>query len=418
MSTVEHWIVWLQAQASEQHLQLSLVGGAVRDQLLGRSTPDKDLDLVVEGPRAWAALELAEAVATSSCLPTGFQLLKLHTFAAFGTAQLQLQTPTGPLLCDLSSARREHYAFPGAHPSVEPANLDTDLCRRDFSLNAIAQRLPQRQQPLLDPFNGCQALEQRQLELLHPLSLSDDPTRLLRGVRYGARLGLKLAPRTHNQVQRTLAQWPWPQDAPALAARLRMELELLLGEQHWRQAITLLQHWGGLQLLQRHWHTLPAGSEAWLQRLGNWAPQLNADPSAASLRLLGLLQLAPSTSEQIIAMAERLQLPQRPLKLLQQSLALKQWLHSSPAERQQWQPSDWSAALEQQGAGSQPQLVLLQLGPGSQPWRRPLLRWLWRWRLIQSPVSAKELLAQGWSRGPQLGQELRRRRATALNQHP
>ena len=84
-----------------------------------------------------------------------------------------------------------------------------------------------------------------------------------------------------------------------------MELELLLGEQHWRQAITLLQHWGGLQLLQRHWHTLPAGSEAWLQRLGTWAPQLNGDPNAANLRLLGLLQLAPSTSEQIIALAER-----------------------------------------------------------------------------------------------------------------
>ena len=62
--------------------------------------------------------------------------------------------------------------------------------------------------------------------------------------------------------------------------------------------------------------------------------------------------------------------------------------------------------------------MLLQLGPGSQPWRRPLLRWLWRWRLIQSPVNAKELLAQGWSRGPELGQELRRRRAAALNQHP
>lgn len=418
MSTAEHWIAWLQALAAQQQLQLSLVGGAVRDRLLGRSTPEKDVDLVVEGPRAWAALELAEAVAASSCLPTGFQLQQLHTFAAFGTAQLQLQTPTGPLLCDLSSARQEHYAFPGAHPSVEPANLNTDLYRRDFSLNAIAQRLPQAQHPLLDPFGGCQALEQRQLELLHPLSLSDDPTRLLRGVRYGARLGLSLAPATDAQVQRSLEQWPWPEDAPALAARLRMELELLLGEQHWRQAITLLQHWGGLQLLQRHWHTLPAGSEAWLQRLGVWGQRLNSEPNATSLRLLGLLQLAPSTNEQITALAQRLQLPQRPLKLLQQSLALKHWLQHSPAERRQWQPSDWSAALEQQGAASQPQLVLLQLGPGSQPWRRPLLRWLWRWRLMQSPVSAKELLNQGWSRGPELGQELRRRRATALNQHP
>ena len=418
MNTAEQWIAWLQAQAIQKHLKLSLVGGAVRDQLLGRNTPDKDLDLVVEGPRAWAALELAETVSTSCCLPTGFRLLKLHSFAAFGTAQLQLQTPTGPLICDLSSARREHYAFPGAHPNVEPASLDDDLCRRDFSINAIAQRLPQPQHPLLDPFDGCQALERRQLELLHPLSLSDDPTRLLRGVRYGARLGLKLAPRTHDQVHHTLAHWPWPKEAPALAARLRMELELMMSEQHWRQAIRLLQRWGGLQLLQRHWHTLPAGSEAWLQRLGTWAIKLQNNTTAADLRLLGLLQLAPSTSEQITALAKRLQLPQQPLKLLQHSLALKQWLQQNPPERQHWQPSDWSAALEQQGASSQPQVVLLQLGPCSQPWRRPLLRWLWRWRLIQSPVSANELLNQGWNRGPELGQELRRLRAAALNQHP
>ena len=127
----------------------------MRDQLLGLIQPSKDLDLVVEGSRAWPALELKAAVEKASSLPKGFVLQNSQGFEAFGTAQLQLLTPTGPLLCDLSSARVEHYAFPGAHPCVSLGSLEDDLQRRDFSLNAIAQRLPAKGQLLLDPFCGA-----------------------------------------------------------------------------------------------------------------------------------------------------------------------------------------------------------------------------------------------------------------------
>ncbi|NDD21927.1 MAG: hypothetical protein EB094_08125, partial [Synechococcaceae bacterium WBA_3_309] len=91
---------------------MSLVGGVVRDQLLGRALPLKDLDLVVEGPMAWPALVLAEAIvnaAAASQLPLGYQLLQCTPHSNYGTARLQLQTNGGFLLCDLSSARWESY---------------------------------------------------------------------------------------------------------------------------------------------------------------------------------------------------------------------------------------------------------------------------------------------------------------------
>ena len=140
MSAAQTWMDWLALKAGQCDLQLSLVGGAVRDQLLGRRSPDKDLDLVVEGPKRWPAVELAQAVEQARDLPSGFSLINHQCFEAFGTAQLQLNTPEGPLLCDLSSARREHYAFPGAHPEVSLTCLEEDLQRRSASPQPRALR--------------------------------------------------------------------------------------------------------------------------------------------------------------------------------------------------------------------------------------------------------------------------------------
>ena len=407
---------WLAAVALAHGLQLSVVGGAVRDRLLGKSTPDKDLDLVVEGEGSWPAIQLLELINTQA-LPPGFQLKQSQSFEAFGTAQLHLQTPAGRLLCDLSSARSERYAFPGAHPEVQPTDLVGDLRRRDFSINAIAEQLPLGQSQLLDPFDGKGDLRAGQLKLLHPLSLEDDPSRLLRGVRYGTRLGLELAPETTAQVQSTLDSWPWPDDAPALASRSRMELELLFSESCWRSAIELLESWRGLELIQRGWQALPARSTAWLQRLGQWGHAIDPNWSAEELRLVGLLRLMPD-QDNLLAVAERLQLTHRQQQLLRRSLELQTWLQGlSPESTHAWKPSHWTDALEERGAKAEPALVLMLLGPNHQQYRRPLLRWLLRWRLIQSPLSAKELMNQGLSAGPELGSRLKELRGEAINQH-
>ena len=127
--------------------------------------------------------------------------------------------------------------------------------------------------------------------------------------------------------------------------------------------------------------------------------------------------LAPEANNEIASLGERLQLPQGLQNHLEKSLEMRQWLQQLPA-RLDWDPTQWTRELESRGAAHQPTQTLLLTGPNFSPWRRPLLRWLLRWRLIQSPVSAQELLSHGWTSGPALGEELRRQRSIALNQQP
>ena len=409
------WLEWLLALATPLGLQLSLVGGVVRDQWLGQPLPLKDLDLVVEGPMAWPALVLAEAIvaaAAASQLPLGYQLLQCTPYSNYGTARLQLQTNGGLLFCDLSSARSENYGFPGDHPSVESANLQIDLQRRDFSINALAMRLPNLE--LLDLFGGRKDLAAKQLQLLHSSSIRDDPTRLIRAVRYGARFDLQWAHSSWQQASVMLNSWPWPQGAPALGARLRMELELLFAETNWRGALLLLEQWRGLELMQRGWRRLPRGSARFLSRFGRWGAALEPAFSAADLRLFALIDLAPGTAADKQAIAERLQIPQRLWELLGQVAELRQWLQRERPSNS-WRPSQWTSALEQPGNGGQPLAVLLVLLQPGEPARRHLLRWLLRWRLQRPAIGGKELLAMGYQPGPELGKRLWQERAKEID---
>ncbi|WP_295458576.1 CCA tRNA nucleotidyltransferase [Synechococcus sp. UW140] len=411
------WIEWLVAIATPLQLQLSLVGGAVRDQLLGQELPLKDLDLVVEGPATWPALVLAEAIvaaAAASQLPLGYQLLQCTPYSNYGTARLQLQTNGGLLLCDLSSARSENYGFPGDHPSVESANLQIDLQRRDFSINALAMRLPNLE--LLDLFGGRKDLAAKQLKLLHSGSIRDDPTRLIRAVRYGARFDLQWAPASWEHASVMLNSWPWPPGAPALGARLRMELELLFAETNWRGALALLEQWRGLELLQRGWQQLPAASSRYLSRFGRWGADLEPAFTAVDLRLFALIDLAPGAAADKQAIAERLQIPQRLWELLGQVAELRHWLQRERPSHS-WRPSQWTAALEQPANGGQPLAVLLVLLQPGEPARYHLLRWLLRWRLQRPAIGGKELLAMGYQPGPELGKQLWQDRAKEIDKN-
>jgi poly(A) polymerase len=382
--------------------RLALVGGAVRDLLLHRVHNDPwrglpDLDLVVEGQAA-ALVERLQLPA--SARPHG----------AFGTVELEVRlAESGPWLLDIASAREETYPQPAENPCVRLGCLDDDLARRDFSVNAMALLLARDGSGavLLDPHGGQADLAARQLRLLHPHSLQDDPTRLLRAARYSARLGFVLAPESAQQAAATLAAWPWgwtpgddpAQAPPALGTRLRMELELLLEREPWPQALAALQSWGGLALLDaqlqadRHWRR----RLQWAQRLG-----------------LPLLAALVAGAADPLVLAERLQLPHRQHRLLAQLLELRRRLALAPAGSQPQPPSGWCALLE--GPGLSPEAVALALAAGMGP-RRPLLRWWARWRHTPPPLSAAELMArEGLRPGPALGERLRQLRAERLDQ--
>ena len=155
-----------------------LVGGAVRDLLLGKSRTD--LDVVVEADVGPLAKTLGGEVTTHD---------------RFETATVRL----GDISVDLARSRAETYAQPGALPEVRPAPVQEDLARRDFTVNAMA--LPLRgPAELIDPHDGLRDLGLGLLRVLHPRSFSDDPTRALRAARYAARLDMELEPNTAKQM--------------------------------------------------------------------------------------------------------------------------------------------------------------------------------------------------------------------------
>jgi tRNA nucleotidyltransferase (CCA-adding enzyme) len=158
---------------------LYLVGGTVRDLMLDRRPVG--LDVAVEGDAAAVARRL------------GGEVLEHERF-------LTAATKLGEWQLDLTSTRTETYPAPGALPEVKPASLEEDLARRDFTINAIAWPL-QGEPQLIDPHSGQSDLESGLLRVLHERSFVDDPTRALRAVRYAARLGFELEPRTAELLQ-------------------------------------------------------------------------------------------------------------------------------------------------------------------------------------------------------------------------
>ena len=395
--------------------RLALVGGAVRDALLHHQHQDPwrglpDLDLVVEG----SAEALAQRL--QKCCGEG-RVPELRVHGSYGTVELMLDG----VLLDLAAARQEHYPAPGFNPVVEPGLLELDLARRDFTVNALALELPLNavapqlpvQEWLLDLHGGQAHLARRQLAFLHDASVADDPTRMIRAARYGARLGFSLAPEAAHQITDTLAVWPWswhvgdpPEQAPpALATRLRMEFELLLAREPWSQALDLLQAWGGLGLLDPG---LQSDGRI-LRRLGQ-AQRLG----------LPLLTALVAGAADPIALAARLQLPIQQQRVLQQQQRLLAWLAEvKPDQVSEWSAADWTQALERQNVAPEvvahAVCVLAQQTADVALWK-PLLRWWGRWRHLQAAVTAKDLMTGGWKPGPALGEELRRLRWQRLEQ--
>ena len=292
--------------------------------------------------------------------------------------------------------------MPAENPVVEPGSLDSDLVRRDFTINAMAQDLLFGQ--FIDPHRGQQDLADGRLVFLHDESVSDDPTRVIRACRYAARLGFVLSPEAKQQVIATVRRWPWSwhlhdapdQAPPALANRLRMELDRLFAVEPWAVALDCLEEWEAMALLDPSLQNDRDRNRriAWAQRLG--------------LPLLPAWLAVASDPE---AVARRLGVPGQQQRWLEQLVRLRDWLLSADAPDVHVAPNVWTAALETQGWMPETVAFMVCLQP---PQWKPLLRWWGRWRHLKSPRSARDLIADGWSSGPALGNELQRLRLEAL----
>jgi tRNA nucleotidyltransferase (CCA-adding enzyme) len=214
--------------AAEKNLQPYLVGGPVRDLLLGRSVID--LDFTLEEGSSVLARSVAKRL-------NG----RVRSYPQFLTYKV---TANEFPVIDIASARSEKYRAPGALPSVSAGGLQDDLMRRDFSINAIALDVVSEQ--LHDPANGKQDLDQKFIRVLHDESFIDDPTRIYRAIRLATRLGFTIEPHSQELMRKAIAGGAL---RTASKERLWRELTQAFEEENVPPVIEALNQAGALEVL-------------------------------------------------------------------------------------------------------------------------------------------------------------------------
>lgn len=215
----------------ETQMPAYLVGGCLRDLILG--VKNLDLDIAIEGKGIIFAQYLAQRLKS-----------RLKTHERFGTATLIL---SDRLKVDIATTRQEKYPYSAALPVVSRGSLKEDLKRRDFTINAMALSLKvDKQQKIIDPFGGQDDLVSGRIRILHNLSFKDDPTRILRAIRFSQRLDFKIEPKTLALLKQAISDGALDKVNPH---RMRDELILILKEQNPFRPIKELGDLGALSFI-------------------------------------------------------------------------------------------------------------------------------------------------------------------------
>ncbi len=218
---------------------VALVGGAIRDVLLGHWP--RELDVTVAEGSAGLAHELAVSLSPSERAYGRTVEPVLHD--RFGTASVAWQYGR----IDIAERRAESYPAPGALPEVRPGSFEEDLRRRDFTVNAIALPLHGAENEGLVSVEGAlEDLHAGLLRVLHDQSFIDDPTRILRLARYAARLKFEIEPHTRELAEQAVAQGALD---TVSGGRIGAELWLAAGEETGRAALAILDGLGVLGAL-------------------------------------------------------------------------------------------------------------------------------------------------------------------------
>jgi tRNA nucleotidyltransferase (CCA-adding enzyme) len=365
-----------------------LVGGFVRDLLLGRD--NRDLDVVVEGDGPAFARELGvERDAT----------VRVHE--AFLTAVVR---EADGAVVDVASARSEFYRAPAVLPEVEASALRQDLYRRDFTINAMALRLgPEGPVELVDYFGGQRDLKDGVLRVLHSLSFIDDPTRVLRAVRLSLRLGFEISAETVRLVAVAVGEGIFEQLS---GGRLRDELGLLLEDPELAlRGLERLDELGVLGAVHPALR-LDAGRRQALREARTahdwYRVQGMTSPRVRVPMLLLMAMLRGATAERRREVAARLQLPSADAELLERfpwrlDRAVRELtLRAVPAHAAH-------AAL----AGLGGEELLLLLAADDDVVRGWVRRELTEMSLLRLGIRGGDLIALGHAPGPAIGEALR-----------
>ena len=372
------------AALGERAEGIYLVGGTVRDILLGEE--NFDVDIAVEGDAIALARDLAAALGG-----------RMTPHAKFGTAVVQYGD--GERI-DVVTTRTEFYDSPGALPTVERAGLREDLFRRDFTLNAMAVSLkPADFGRLVDPFGGREDLEARVLRVLHNLSFIDDPTRIFRAIRYEARYGLRLEEHSARLARGTIDMGLV---GDLSSARLRDELVALLEDPGATGGILRLGKLGVDRAIHPHLRADTEGAELF-ERARTLRDELGVDVPAWRL---GIASIARElSSDEAYDWLLRLKLRRRDVDRIAGAIRIAPLI----VERIETENLDASQVVALADAYA-PDAPLLALAREDRP---ELRDYFTRLRDVRLEIGGGDLAELGLSESPRVGEvlgELRRRK--------
>jgi tRNA nucleotidyltransferase (CCA-adding enzyme) len=397
--------------AAIRRLPLYLVGGFVRDLLLG--IPPSDFDLVVEGD----AIAFARSLA-------GKYGGKITPHAHFGTAiwnldgellaSLQVLSrdpkeaqPANLRTLDIISARSETYYSHGALPTVNLGTLKDDLARRDFTINTLALRLDgDHWGELRDDLGGLDDLKRGLVRVLHPDSFQDDPTRLFRAVRYEQRYDFRIFPETKALALQAKSLIPL-----LSAQRIRHELDLILEEQN---ASAMLKRLSEMDLLQPV-HPELTWNDAIRQRFLNAFRRLpeypfRPNPFFSDRSFLGWhFWLMTVTSTDLESLNRRLHFHAKLFESLLAASALSAELPALIGLK----PSQWVRRLENLPLTA---VYVVFLATPDEKARQNLDKYMETWRHVKPKTNGHDLIKRGLPAGPRFQQVLWRLREAWLDE--
>jgi tRNA nucleotidyltransferase (CCA-adding enzyme) len=364
-----------------------LVGGAVRDLLLGE--PGFDVDIAVEGDGIALAGDLAAR-------------LKGHVrpHEKFGTAVVVAHDAAGGRQrVDVASTRSESYAYPAALPKVEHAGIRSDLARRDFTINAMAVSLkPETYGDLLDYYGGMTDLAARRIVVLHNLSFIEDPTRVLRAIRYENRYGLRMDEHTFNLARACCAM---DLVGDLSSARLRDELIALLEEERVDFSLRRTEELGLTPSI--HGRLRAGATTRDLVHRGDRARaahRLEGEVPRWRLRLVWMLRdLEP---EEIAMWAERMRIRRHDAEVLERALVVGRRLVDRVARG----PSEADLYEFARGEPLEAVLAAVALDETGIAAER-LGRFLEVTRHVKLAIGGEDLLGLGFAASPEMGEVLR-----------
>ena len=369
-SEADHLLTAATEGASQLGMPLYLVGGPVRDLVLGRSS--EDLDLVVEGDAARLAAKIGERLSA-----------KVVVHSRFGTATVKVDKNR----LDLATARKETYSRPGALPKVMPGSIAEDLLRRDFTVNAIALGISSPfAGELLDPVSGLNDIEQGIIRSIHHGSFQDDATRIFRAVRYEQRLDFRLATETRSHLGEALESGILTSIS---SDRLRRELARMLSEEKPLQTLLRAGNLGVLRSLYG-----PLENVAWLKNFLENGAQIRPLPLVAALAF-------PMTPNEGDIFIKRLNMPSL------WATAVRDMTFLTSAEELLNTPDLSPSTLYHslQGRSLSSISALLGLTPNSVS-RERLTNYLECKRFVRPILGGEDLLALGVPQGPMVGKIL------------